>query len=100
MFPFLESGHYFGTAKKGIVDKQFGTEGVFFYISWILLGEITFPLKFKWERNLLLHQVQKQNTMMLGDDEGVIQNINTPPGSHFANSVSPHPHKHNYVITV
>jgi len=42
----------------------------------------------------------EQNTMMLGDDEGVIQNMNTPQGSHFANSVSPHPHKHNYVITV
>jgi len=30
MFSFLESGHYFGTVKKGIVDKQFGTEGVIF----------------------------------------------------------------------
>ena len=28
MFLFLESGHYFGTVKKGIVDKQFETEGV------------------------------------------------------------------------
>ena len=28
MFSFLESGHYFGTAKKGIVDNQFGMEGV------------------------------------------------------------------------
>ena len=31
MFPFLESGHYFGTVKKGIVDNQFGTEGVIIY---------------------------------------------------------------------
>ena len=29
MFSFLESGHYFGTAKKEIVDNQFETEGVF-----------------------------------------------------------------------
>ena len=28
IFSFLESGHYFGTAKKEIVDNQFGTEGV------------------------------------------------------------------------
>ena len=37
MFSFLESEHYFGTAKKEIMDNQFETEGVVILILVILV---------------------------------------------------------------
>jgi len=55
MFSFLESGHYFGTAKKGIVDNQFGTERVYYICVC-------------YHQNLTLHK-DRVNNFLLDDDK-------------------------------